>query len=389
MACYIVFLRIHYRIHMQIQLWRRRNKENTKHNLYIRYRVNQNRAKVETLKLWEWINPTDNIQTQHNISVKKAYKEILRRTKDDLENNRIKINIEKKRKQTFKEDFIGYSDIDNKEAIYKFILSQEEDVDNRYTSELNRSYLIKIKEKIEFNISEKKIKSTTASKYWSDFKKGLRKLHQKKLFEYPNLESIKNSGEKREKIILSAKELSNLNNIKSKKLEHIKNAFIFSSVSGIKVRELTKMKWSNIKKEKKGEYTLSYKTKRRRLSLEVRNIMGKRKTDKRQIFSLPTNESARSKIFNKMIKEAGLNKKIKMSDAIHTFAYNLYNETKNIYLISAHLGHKSIEITKSKYDYMEEESYLIKNNILRDKGYINNKFKSRSLFKKGILLSDK
>ena len=96
MACYIVFLGIHYRIHMQIQLWRRRNKENTKHNLYIRYRVNQNRAKVETLKLWEWINPTDNIQTQHNISVKKAYKEILRRTKDDLENNRIKINIEKK-----------------------------------------------------------------------------------------------------------------------------------------------------------------------------------------------------------------------------------------------------------------------------------------------------
>ena len=149
------------------------------------------------------------------------------------------------------------------------------------------------------------------------------------------------------------------------------------------------MKWSNIKKEKKGDYTLNYKTKRRRISQDVRKIMGIRKTGKRQIFSLPTNDSARSKIFNKMIKEAGLNKKIKMSDAIHTFAYNLYNETKNIYLISAHLGHKSIEITKSKYGYMEEESYLIKNNILRDKGFINNKFKSRSLFKKGILLSDK
>ena len=127
---------------MQIQLCRRKNKENNKHSIYIRYRVNQNRAKVETLKLWEWINPTDEVQIQHNASVKKAYEEILRRTKDDLENNRININLENKKERTFKEDFLGKSEIHNKEAIFKFIISQYPDIINRYTSELDRDCLL-------------------------------------------------------------------------------------------------------------------------------------------------------------------------------------------------------------------------------------------------------
>tara|TARA_Y100000996_G_scaffold351041_1_gene290217 strand:- start:708 stop:1844 length:1137 start_codon:yes stop_codon:yes gene_type:complete len=372
---------------MQIQLWRRKNKENNKHSIYIRYRVNQNRAKVETLKLWEWINPTDEVQIQHNASVKKAYEEILRRTKDDLENNRINIKLENKKERTFKEDFLGNSEIHNKEAIFKFIISQYPDIINRYTSELDRDYFNMIKEKIEFNISEKKIKNTTASKYWSDFKKGLRILHKKKMFKYPNLQSIKNSKEKRQKIILSSKELNRLNNIKSKKLSHIRNAFLFSTMTGIKIRELSKMNWSDIIKEKKGDFSLNYKTKKIRLSQKLRKIVGKRKADKRQIFELPGNDSVRSKIFNKMKKEARLNKKIKMSDAIHTFAYNLYKETKNIYLIASYLGHKSIEITKSKYNYMDEDTYLIENNLLCDNSLTKNKFKGGKLFKGGRLLS--
>ena len=50
-----------------------------------------------------------------------------------------------------------------------------------------------------------------------------------------------------------------------------------------------------------------------------------------------------------MIVEAKLNKDIKMADAVHTFANNLYRKTKNIYLVSAYLGDKSIDHTKKKY----------------------------------------
>ena len=149
------------------------------------------------------------------------------------------------------------------------------------------------------------------------------------------------------------------------------------------------MRWSDIKKEKEGDYALNYKKKQILVSKEIRKIIGKRKSEERYIFNLPTNKSTTSKIFNKMLKESGLNKKIRMADAIHTFAYNLYKKTKNIYLISSYLDHKSIEITKSKYNYMKEDKYLIENNLQRDNILTKNKFKGGKLFKKGRLLSYK
>ena len=83
---------------MQIQIWKRRTKDNTKYNLYLRYRINQNKAKVESMRLWEWINPSNKIQEEHNDSVKKASEEIIRRVKDDIENDRVSISFENKKK---------------------------------------------------------------------------------------------------------------------------------------------------------------------------------------------------------------------------------------------------------------------------------------------------
>ena len=71
---------------MKIQIWRRKNKEKEKYNLYIRYRLSQIKAKVESLKLWEWVSPKNISQKEHNLNVKRAYEEILRRKKDDFEN---------------------------------------------------------------------------------------------------------------------------------------------------------------------------------------------------------------------------------------------------------------------------------------------------------------
>ena len=83
---------------MQIQIWKRRTKDNTKYNLYLRYRINQNKAKVESMRLWEWINPSNKIQEEHNDSVKKASEEIIRRVKDDIENDRVSISFENRKK---------------------------------------------------------------------------------------------------------------------------------------------------------------------------------------------------------------------------------------------------------------------------------------------------
>ena len=374
---------------MKIQIWKRRNKDNTKYNLYLRYRINQNKAKVESMKLWEWIKPSNNIQVEHNESIKKASKEIIRRVKDDIENDRIKINFKNKKITYLKDDFLAQTEIKNKEAVYKFISKQDTEINNKLTSDINLEYLVKIKKYIESNIKDKKIKNTTASKYWSDFKKGLKQLNKKDLCDYPRLGSIKINQKNRKPIAISNEDIKALNSLSKKKFKGIRDMFIISIMTGIKVGELSKVKWDDLVKENEESFTLKIKERYVKLNNETRNIMGRRTDKDSYIFKSTANESSRSKLFSKMIEEAQLNKNIKMADAVHSFANNLYRETRNIYLVSAYLGDKSIEQTKKKYKNMNEEEYLIKNEMISTNKKQETNFSNKILFKKGNLFSYK
>ena len=78
----------------------------------------------------------------------------------------------------------------------------------------------------------------------------------------------------------------------------------------------------------------------------------------------------------------------KFNDAINTYAYNLYNRTKNIYRVTAALGYTSINKTKEKYDYMNELDYLKKEKIIDFQTKENKTISIKpELFKKGNLLS--
>tara|TARA_A100000164_G_scaffold375534_1_gene410777 strand:+ start:14870 stop:16003 length:1134 start_codon:yes stop_codon:yes gene_type:complete len=373
---------------MKIQIWKRRNKGNNKYNLYLRYRINQNKAKVESMKLWEWIKPSNNIQEEHNESIKKASKEIIRRVKDDIENDRIKINF-KNKKTYLKNDFLAHTEIKNKEAVYKFVSTQDTEINNKLSSDINLEYLDKIKKYIEINIKDNKIKNTTASKYWSDFKKGLKQLNKKNLCDYPRLGSIKINQKNRKPINISNEGIKALNSLSNKKFKGIRDMFIISVMTGIKVGELSKVKWGDLVKESEVSFTLKIKERYVKLNNETRNIMGRRKNKDSYIFKSTANKSSRSKLFSKMIEEAQLNKNIKMADAVHTFANNLYRETRNIYLVSAYLGDKSIKHTKKKYKNMNEEEYLVKNDMISINKKQETNFSNKILFKKGNLFSYK
>ena len=78
------------------------------------------------------------------------------------------------------------------------------------------------------------------------------------------------------------------------------------------------------------------------------------------------------------------------NDAVNTYASNIYYKTKNIYKISAILGHDSIQKTKEIYEYMSELDYISKemniDNIKNEKKEVKIETK---LFKRGNLLSYK
>ena len=376
---------------MKIQLWKRKNYTKNKYNLYIRYRVNQNKAKVESLGLWEWILPGNNIEKEHNEEVKIACEEILRRTKDDVENGRSNINLEESNNQSFKNVFFEFSNIKNTNAVYNFIFSQNKKVESAKTNDINEKFLLETKESIEKNILLNEITGSTAVKYWNNFKTVLINLNKNKLCEYPSISGIKFKHKRKEKKYFTKNELERIKKIKSKKYHELIKAFLFTCATGVKIGILEKLKWKDIIDSKNYNYVeISKKGETYIVPIDnqTTKIIGKRRDDNKNIFEINQKKSSRSKIFKRILKEAKIDKVKKYSDGVNTFAKNMYQKTKNIFLISSALGHNSINKTKEIYPYMNELDFI--GNYFKidiNKKDNNENKKEKTLFKKGNLLS--
>lgn len=379
---------------LKIQLWKRKNYNKSKYNIYLRYRISQNKAKVESLNLWEWIKPKNKIENNHNKNVKIACDEIIRRSIDDIENNRIKIHLAKNNESHFKFNFFKFSNIKNTEAIYNFIKSYDNSIETKNINQIDENYLSNIKSSIEKNIEEGIIKGSTASKYWNNFKTVLINLNKNKLCDYPKQGGIRYKKENKEKLIFSSSEIENLIKTDINKWKDLKNAFLFSCKTGLKLNIIQKLKWKHIhnidKKNKIYYYSINNKDTKyiNSFTKKTRLLLGQRKEKEKEIFNLPKKHSNKSKIFLEWVKKAKINYNKKFNDAINTYAYNLYNRTKNIYRVTAALGYTSINKTKEKYDYMNELDYLKKEKIIDFQTKENKPTSIKpELFKKGNLLS--
>ena len=381
---------------MKIQIWRRRDIKKEKNNLYIRYRLSQNKANVESLKLWEWIRPKNTNQIEHNNNVKRAYNEIIRRKKDDIENNREIIPFTNINTDEFEYTFKKYSKIKNTNAIINFIQKVDAKIKSKKINTINTGYLKKLKSEIEKKITIEEIKGTTASKYWNNFKKGLIELNENKLCKYPKIGGIKFLKKTTKIMMFTNKEIDILSKSLPEKWKDLKKAFFFSYNTGLRIGNITRLKWKNIytiKNKKKKTHYYKIDNKKRTMLINsfpvyIREMIGKRKTDDEFVFRLPDKQANRSKIFKEWMKKSGIDQNKKYNDSINNYAIDLFNETKNIYKVSAALGHNSIYKTKEIYSYMENYNFIENEEIVINKRKkLPEKINKKNLFKKGNLLS--
>ena len=200
--------------------------------------------------------------------------------------------------------------------------------------------------------------------------------------------------EKRKRNVFTDSEIKKLEKTDIKKWKDLKIAFLFSYKTGTKLNVIEELKWRHIKRLKDNTYYYKIEKNKREFvntfSSNTRKLLGKRKNDKNLIFKIPEKKSTRTKTFKKWIKEASVNEHKTFNDAVNTYASNIYYKTKNIYKISAILGHDSIQKTKEIYEYMSELDYISKemniDNIKNEKKEIKIE---KKLFKRGNLLSYK
>ena len=132
----------------------------------------------------------------------------------------------------------------------------------------------------------------------------------------------------------------------------LKNAFLFSCLTGIRWSDIQRLTWSNLRNSEKRGYELSFRQQKTGgkeylpLSQQAVEILGKRKADDERLFQgLKYSAYMNVGLFRWMVF-AGINKKITFHCARHSHAVLLLENGTDIYTVSKMLGHRELKTTQ-------------------------------------------
>lgn len=140
------------------------------------------------------------------------------------------------------------------------------------------------------------------------------------------------------------------------KYQILKNAFIFSCLTGIRWSDIDKMIWSEVREEKddKGEvyYRIVFRQKKTDgleyldISSQARSLLGERRILSDKVFyRLKYGQTYNAEIVN-WCNRAGITKHITFHSARHTHAVLLLENNADIYTVSKRLGHRELRTTE-------------------------------------------
>lgn len=149
----------------------------------------------------------------------------------------------------------------------------------------------------------------------------------------------------------------------------IKQAFIFSCLTGLRFSDIQKLTWSEIQHSEKNGYYIRFKQKKTDgqetlpISEEAVQICGERLTGNEKVFiDLTYSDSNNQKIREWMIR-SGIEKHITFHCARHTYATLQLTLGTDIYTVSKLLGHKSLKTTQVYAKIIDEKKRAAANKI--------------------------
>ena len=197
------------------------------------------------------------------------------------------------------------------------------------------------------------ITQNTASIYFTKFKAVLNQAYKEDLLKTNISAKVKNIKMKEtEKGRLTIDELNAL--IKTEcKFEDLKNAALFSALTGVRYVDIKKMTWKEIVfVEGKGwymDYTAQKTQKKdfKSISNDAYNLLGTRKSDDMRVFdTLKENTAYQNEFLKLWILKAGIDKNITFHCFRHTFATLQLESGTDIYTVSKMLGHSDLKTTQ-------------------------------------------
>lgn len=208
-------------------------------------------------------------------------------------------------------------------------------------SDIDHNFLIKFRTHLD-----RQLTGISPYNYFKQIKKIIKEATYSKYFIDNPTERIKNyKGKITEKEILTTEEIQILCDTPCKRTE-VKNAFLFSYLTGLRFSDVSRLKWSDVKEgyidiiqqKTKGRLILS-------LHEDIITLIGTPKKPQDLLFDLPCYLNCIIHL-KKWVLSAGIEKHITWHCSRHSFATTLIEQNGNLMAVSTLLGHKSIAETQ-------------------------------------------
>lgn len=222
-----------------------------------------------------------------------------------------------------------------------------EEVDEVFLNKL-KNYLLNTK----ITKSNTKLSQNSAHSYYNKFKAALNQAFEEKIIEENPAKRIKGikQGETHRQF-LTLEEINKL--VKTDcESEILKQAFIFSCLTGLRWSDINNLKWSDINYSEKTNWSIQF---RQQKTGGVENLpISKQAKD-----FLPVMDNINDRVFKGLkysawnnhklsvwVLKAGINKKITYHASRHAFATLMLTHGTDIYTVSKLLGHRELKTTQ-------------------------------------------
>ena len=213
-----------------------------------------------------------------------------------------------------------------------------------------RDYLLTAKR--QRGIQSEQITQSSARAYYNKFKAALKQAYKKGLIEKDlsiRIDGISDPEVQREHLTLE--QLQTLVNTPCS-IPLLKNAAIFSSLTGLRFSDIAKLIWSEVQYSEREGYFLQFRQKKTKgvevlpISEQAFLLLGERKEPTEQVFKGLIYSAYLNIHLKQWILRAGITKDITFHCFRHTFATLQLSFGTDIYTVSKMLGHRELRTTQ-------------------------------------------
>ncbi len=335
------------------------------------------------LGIYLYDKPKNDIEKEHNKSTKKLAENIKAKRQLEIQDN----NYGFLKIQTGNNDFLAYfkqladnykekakGDKTSWISVYNYL--------NKFTNgnclmrDITELFILNFKEYLlnvkVSEITKKKLANNTAVGYFNIFKQVIKLASQNNLLEKDfgiNIKTIKKVETKRE--YLTFDELKLLAKTDCE-LPFLKNASIFSGLTGLRYSDIEKLTWQEIQGNEKDEYVIRFTQKKtqgvetQQISLDAVKLLGERKEPTIKVFPELIYSAWQNQKLQDWVYSAGIMRKITFHSFRHTYATTLLTLGTEIYTVSKMLGHKDIHTTQIYAKIIDQTKRVAANKMTLD-----------------------